>query len=57
MGISMLGLLINDLTFIVTAFFLDYLPGGYWFLIFGFALEGVLGGKSCKGVPSHDTSV
>ena len=42
----MLGLLVNDLTFIVTAFFLDHLPGGYWFLIIGFALEGMLGGKS-----------
>jgi hypothetical protein len=46
----MLGLLVNDLTFIVTAFFLDHLPGGYWFLICGFALEGMLGGKSCKSV-------
>lgn len=48
MGISMLGLLINDLTFIVTAFFLDHLPGGYWFLMVGFILEGLLGGESRK---------
>lgn len=47
MGISMLGLLVNDLIFIVTPSFLDYLPGGYWFLIFGFALEGMVGGKLC----------
>jgi hypothetical protein len=47
MGISMLGLLVNDLIFIVTPSFLDYLPGGYWFLIIGFALEGMVGGKLC----------
>lgn len=46
MGISMLGLLVNDLIFIVTAFFVEWLPGGYWFLILGFALEGMVGGKS-----------
>ncbi|OAX37210.1 MFS general substrate transporter [Rhizopogon vinicolor AM-OR11-026] len=53
LGISTLGLLANDLTFIVTASFVDYLPGGYWFLIFGFALEGVLGGMSTAVASSH----
>lgn len=50
MGISMVGLVVNDLTFIITAFFSDHLPGGYWFLIVGFILEGLLGGKSCNSV-------
>lgn len=46
MGISMLGLLSSDLIFIVTVFFVERLPGGYWFLILGFALDGMAGGKS-----------
>ncbi|KAG2157241.1 major facilitator superfamily domain-containing protein [Suillus clintonianus] len=53
MGISMLGLLANDLTFIVTAFFVERLPGGYWFLILGFALDGVLGGMTTGIAASH----
>ncbi|KAG0699659.1 major facilitator superfamily domain-containing protein [Suillus ampliporus] len=53
MGISMLGLLANDLTFIVTAFFGDRLPGGYWFLMLGFVLDGVVGGMSTGIAASH----
>ncbi|KAG1756634.1 major facilitator superfamily domain-containing protein [Suillus paluster] len=46
MGISMLGLLASDLTFIVTAFFVERLPGGYWFLMLGFILDGMVGGMT-----------
>lgn len=53
MGISMLGLLANDLIFIVTAFFVERLPGGYWFLILGFALDGMLGGMTTGIAASH----
>ncbi|KAG1782638.1 major facilitator superfamily domain-containing protein [Suillus placidus] len=53
MGISMLGLLANDLIFIVTAFFVERLPGGYWFLILGFALDGMVGGMTTGIAASH----
>lgn len=53
MGISMLGLLANDLIFIVTTFFVERLPGGYWFLILGFALDGMAGGMSTGIAASH----
>jgi MFS family permease len=53
MGISMLGLLVNDLTFIITAFFVERLPGGYWFLTLGFALEGMVGGMTTGIATSH----
>ncbi|KAG1754617.1 major facilitator superfamily domain-containing protein [Suillus lakei] len=53
MGISVLGLLANDLTFIITAFFVERLPGGYWFLILGFALDGVVGGMTTGIAASH----
>lgn len=53
MGISMLGLLANDLIFIITAFFVEWLPGGYWFLILGFALDGMVGGMTTGIATSH----
>lgn len=53
MGISMLGLLSSDLMFIVTAFFVERLPGGYWFLILGFALDGMAGGMTTGVAASH----
>lgn len=40
---SMTGLILTDLTFIVTANFVDHLPGGYWFLLVAFVTEGFLG--------------
>ncbi|KAH7889409.1 major facilitator superfamily domain-containing protein [Phlebopus sp. FC_14] len=51
--ISMIGLFITDITFIVTAFFVDVLPGGYWFLLVGFALEGLCGGMSAGVAANH----
>jgi MFS family permease len=53
MGISMLGLLANDLIFIATAFFVERLPGGYWFLILGFVLDGMVGGMTTGIAVSH----
>ncbi|KAG2158263.1 major facilitator superfamily domain-containing protein [Suillus bovinus] len=53
MGISMLGLLSSDLIFIVTAFLVERLPGGYWFLILGFALDGMAGGMTTGVAASH----
>ncbi|KAI6006693.1 major facilitator superfamily-domain-containing protein [Pisolithus orientalis] len=40
---SMAGLILTDLTFILTANFVDHLPGGYWFLLIAFIAEGLLG--------------
>lgn len=45
MGISLLGLLITDFNYINVYYFSKYLPGGYWFLLVGPVIEGVLGGK------------
>jgi hypothetical protein len=44
MGISVVGLLLTDFSFIFTTLFYRHLPGGYWFLVTGPLLEGCLGG-------------
>ncbi|KIK98704.1 hypothetical protein PAXRUDRAFT_9354 [Paxillus rubicundulus Ve08.2h10] len=45
-AVSMFGLLVTDITYIITAFFVDVLPGGYWFLLVGFLIEGLCGSMS-----------
>ena len=48
MGISVIGLLLTDFNFIMVALFSKYIPGGYWFLVVGPIVEGILGGTlSC----------
>jgi len=44
MGISLIGLLLTDLMFIVVYNFYEDLPGGYWLLLIGPLVEGALGG-------------
>lgn len=44
MGISLIGLLITDVNFILIYYFFDQLPGGYWLLLIGPLIEGTLGG-------------
>jgi hypothetical protein len=44
MGISIIGLLLSDIIFILVAWFSPFLPGNYWFLLLGPVLEGALGG-------------
>ena len=44
MGISILALLVTDFNFIMVALFSRHMPGGYWFLVVGPVLEGLLGG-------------
>jgi MFS family permease len=46
MGITVLGLLLTDFNFIMVALFPNRIPGGYWFLTVGPAVEGSLGGES-----------
>ncbi|KAL4072831.1 major facilitator superfamily domain-containing protein [Scleroderma yunnanense] len=50
---SVFGLLLNELNFIITANFVDYLPGRYWFLLAGFVTEGLLGSLSSEVTASH----
>ena len=45
MGISVLGLLLDDLNFILVAKFPRLFLGGYWFLVVGAAIDGCLGGN------------
>lgn len=45
MGISIIGLLMTDFNFIFVTKFYTKLPGGYWFLVVGPILEGILGGE------------
>jgi hypothetical protein len=41
----MFGLLVTEITCIITAYFVDILPGGYWFLLVGFVIEGICGSE------------
>lgn len=50
---SMAGLLLMDATFLITANFVDYLPGGYWFLLAGFVMEGLLGSMPTAVAANH----
>lgn len=45
MGCAVFGMLFVDFNFILVAKFAKYLPGHYYFLIFGPFIEGLLGGK------------
>lgn len=40
-------MIMTDINFIVVFRFYKVLPGGYWFLIFGPVLDGLLGGSLC----------
>jgi MFS family permease len=44
-GINMLGGILNFLIFIFVALFAKRLPGGYWLIIIGPIIEGLLGGE------------
>ncbi|KAI6164539.1 major facilitator superfamily domain-containing protein [Pisolithus thermaeus] len=50
---SMVGIILVDLTFIITANFVDYLPGGYWFLLVGFVMDGLLGSTPTAVAVNH----
>ncbi|OCB86786.1 MFS general substrate transporter [Sanghuangporus baumii] len=53
LGISVIGLLFNDVVFISVFFFSKKLPGGYWFLLLGPIIEGVLGGLTSMIAAIH----
>ncbi|KDR73680.1 hypothetical protein GALMADRAFT_251460 [Galerina marginata CBS 339.88] len=46
MGLSVLALLITDFNFIVVTLFSKHIPGGYWFLVVGPMIQGLLGGMA-----------
>lgn len=53
MGISVFGLLLTDFNFIMVALFSKRIPGGYWFLTVGPAVEGLLGGMTSAVAAIH----
>ncbi|KIJ94708.1 hypothetical protein K443DRAFT_350615 [Laccaria amethystina LaAM-08-1] len=53
MGITVLGLLLTDFNFIMVALFPNRIPGGYWFLTVGPAVEGSLGGVTSAVAAMH----
>ncbi|KAF8212040.1 major facilitator superfamily domain-containing protein [Mycena galopus ATCC 62051] len=53
LGLTIFGLLVNDLNFIFVTKNFQRIPGGYWFLIVGPIFEGVLGGISAGSAASH----
>lgn len=44
MSFAVFGLLMTDVNFLVVSRFHEVLPGGYWFLLVGPFLDGLLGG-------------
>ncbi|KDR68702.1 hypothetical protein GALMADRAFT_256506 [Galerina marginata CBS 339.88] len=46
MGFSTLALLITDTIFIMVTLFSKHIPGGYWFLVVGPTIQGLLGGMA-----------
>lgn len=53
MGISILGLVLNDFNFIFVASFSQKLYGGYWLLLVGPIIEGLLGGTCLERGSSY----
>lgn len=43
----------SDFNFIIVYFFSNRLPGGYWFLLLGPFIEGILGGFTCAVAAIH----
>ncbi|KAF8557288.1 hypothetical protein OG21DRAFT_346775 [Imleria badia] len=44
--VSVFGLFVTAFTHVITAWFVNVLPGGYWFPRFGFLIEGLCGRAS-----------
>ncbi|KAI9057904.1 MFS general substrate transporter [Trametes sanguinea] len=53
MSLAVIGILLTDLTFIAVFYFYKQLPGGYYFLITGPVLEGLLGGLTSMSANVH----
>ncbi|KIY43476.1 MFS general substrate transporter [Fistulina hepatica ATCC 64428] len=61
LGISILGVLLTNTIFILLSWFPEYAVGGYWFLLVGPFVEGILGGVGGASAAMHayiaDTTV
>ncbi|KAJ8079128.1 hypothetical protein PM082_013416 [Marasmius tenuissimus] len=53
LGISVVGLLLTDLIFLLVYHYSETLPGGYWFLLIGPLVEGSLGGMTSAIAAMH----
>ncbi|KAJ6502368.1 major facilitator superfamily domain-containing protein [Mycena sanguinolenta] len=53
LGLTVFGLVLNDLNFIFVTKNFQRIPGGYWFLIVGPLIEGALGGIGAGSAASH----
>ncbi|KAJ7632793.1 major facilitator superfamily domain-containing protein [Roridomyces roridus] len=53
LGLTLFGLLVNDLIFLFVTLNRGRVPGGYWFLVLGAVLEGLAGGFSTGSATSH----
>lgn len=43
--VAIFGLFVTDVTHVITAWFVDVLPLGYWFPLVGYLIEGVCGSE------------
>ncbi|KAH6918262.1 major facilitator superfamily domain-containing protein [Coprinopsis sp. MPI-PUGE-AT-0042] len=53
MAIALIGLLITDFNYVNVYYFSQHLPGGYWFLLLGPLIEGILGGFATATATIH----
>ncbi|CAK5264919.1 unnamed protein product [Mycena citricolor] len=53
LGLTVFGLLMNDFVFLAVTKHFQTIPGGYWFLMVGPVLEGLLGGFTTGSAASH----
>ncbi|KIY72114.1 MFS general substrate transporter [Cylindrobasidium torrendii FP15055 ss-10] len=53
LGISVIGLLLTDVVFLLVYSYHQVLPGGYWFLLVGPIVEGTMGGLTSAIAAMH----
>ncbi|KAL0946702.1 hypothetical protein HGRIS_012889 [Hohenbuehelia grisea] len=53
MGIAVMGVLFTDIIIILVALFPRSIPGGYWFLIIGSVVDGLVGGVTTASAAMH----
>ncbi|EMD38291.1 hypothetical protein CERSUDRAFT_64554 [Gelatoporia subvermispora B] len=53
MSFAVIGALVADSSFLLVYHFAKYLPGGYWFLLFGPIVDGCFGGISTVSAAVH----
>ncbi|TBU49115.1 MFS general substrate transporter [Dichomitus squalens] len=53
LGCAVIGVLIQDASFLAAFWFYDHIPGGYWSLLIGPLVEGCLGGQALISATIH----